>query len=109
MVIGTKPVLPAPPAFEKYCLKYAGAPCPPDLSYAVVLTTGRQAGMGRSHERPVLDDMARQRSGFRVDFVRYRDAVPVCRAQGRPRSVALARPHGGGAFEVGRPLALRHR
>src|SRR5437867_11279905 len=46
MINRIKTVPPSSPAFEKYCLKYAGAPCPPDLSYAVVLTTGRQAGMG---------------------------------------------------------------
>src|SRR6266852_5518408 len=46
MINRIKTFPPGPPAFEKYCLKYAGAPCPPDLSYAVVLTTGRQAGWG---------------------------------------------------------------
>src|SRR3989442_15786622 len=106
MINRIKTVPPSSPACEKYCLKYAGAPCPPDLSYAVVLTTGRQAGMGRSHERPVLDDMARQRCGFRVDFVRHRDAVPVCRAQARPQSAPLGRPHDRGAVEAERALAL---
>src|SRR6266571_2994321 len=46
MINRIKTVPPGPPAFEKYCRKYAGAQCPPDLSYAVVLTTGRQAGWG---------------------------------------------------------------
>src|SRR5438552_2044296 len=46
MINQIKTVRPSSPAFEKYCLNCAGAPCAPDLSYAVVLTTGRQAGWG---------------------------------------------------------------
>src|SRR5713101_3212046 len=46
MINRIKTFPPGPPAFEKYCLKYAGAPRPAALSYAVVLTAGSAAGTG---------------------------------------------------------------
>jgi len=48
-----------PPAREKYCLKYAGAPCPPDLSYAAVLDNLAEPREGWSRDKlAILDDRA---------------------------------------------------